>query len=1163
MKTNKRILASVVERNKLQKKYSNLEKDYSVSNNKLQDKTKMLINRTSPSNPYLNKNINLTGAAGTLPVAGAGFGGYVTSQGVFKSYPNQKTKDNIVGKNGCPVDNVQGVQKNQFSSSLIQGSNMVAGQACGYEGQNVYVSNLIDNPTATYKGCYFNTDANKNIAMESVNGITDFESCKTYAASNGYQLFGTTDLQANGLSQCVVSNNSFDNIKKTYRDASKLVLSENLYTLPVNNPQATTSMKINEKGQLVMFNSLGVEVYNSGNIVNECVNGGKIQVTNASYDINNIVANVRSGFTNLFSTIEGLTLQVNTKVLDKAQADKVAAEKVAADRASVAKLESDKALVAKLDADKAMAEKVAAEKNLVEKTAQAKLAADKAIAANMEADKANTNKVAADKVASQKSDAEKSASAKAVSAEKAAAKNKTDKTAAEKYTVAKAVADKALSEKTMANKNASTMALEAKTASDKAAQAKQVSDKANKDKELAAKMVSEKTALAKKASDKSNLAAASVVKANEAKVAADKIASEKAAVAKAAADKLASEKETTNKLSTAIARAKVEKAAAERTATEEEKTAAAKAALTAKAAADRAESERVAAVKAGEAKAAADKLLAERVSLAKLAANKASAAKAAAEREAANKEMAQKALAAKAAADKAAADKAAAERAAAAKAAAEKAAAERAAAAAAAAKKAEEERIARYATATKKMSETCNNNIECSVTANDLFGLSNASNFNAAYKCGNKTFTNKTPLSGSQTMILNCKDYINNNCKFYLLLLDNGNVGIYKGTSPPANGQIKPESLVHELYRNNPNKVLLKNDDWRAEKGKKGLNYLTQNDTLFPGEWIGSPTGTIKLMMKPDGKLELYTSVIKSGCSVNNGVTYGGKNINAIYEINEYKNINRKNLGKVAYIDSDANLREYPGSMLQKSNEYMVYNNYDSNGNDISNGVIPANNMDTCKTACNSNSECAGFIYKPNEGKCFLKNSGMYPSSDRQYVDINSNIKMGVRKPKVNPDLLQTCNKKINNIDSIRYGAYKKGNAMDENVYCGITEEIKPDVSVYNTVSNKIGQVSDNLNKTLNKLINTTNKKPREYNKQTVTGVNSKNDNIITKLKIDNLQWIQENYGNMKEGFGPNLNDIESMLSDADITVLQENYSYIMWSVLAVGLLSMTVSAVR
>ena len=1064
---------SVVERNKLQKKYSNLEKDYSVSNNKLQDKTKMLINRTSPSNPYLKKNITLTGAAGTLPVAGVGFGGYVTAQGVFKSYPNQKTKDNIVGKNGCPVDNVQGVQNNQFSSSLIQGSDMAAGQACGYEGQNVYVSSLIDKPTATYKGCYFNTDDNKNIAMEQVNGITDFESCKTYAASNGYQLFGTTDLQANGLSQCVVSNNSFDNIQKTYRDASKLVLFENLYTLPANNPQATSSMKINEKGQLVMFNSLGVEVYNSGNIVNECVNGGKIQVTNASYDINNIVANVRSGFTNLFSTIEGFGIPTKNKLLAKAAADKAAADKAAADKAA-----ADKAA-----ADKAAADKAAADKAAAERAAVAKAAADKAAVAKAEAEKTT--------------------------------------------------ADKAAKERAIVTERASVAAALAKARADKAALEKAASDKAAADKAAA-----ERAAVAKAAADK-------------------------AAAAKAAADRLSSEKESANRLSAAIARAKVERAAAERTAAEEEKAAATKAALTAKAAADRAESERVAAVKASAAKAAADKLLAERVAVSKLAAEKAAAAKAAAEKESADKAAAERAAAAKAAADKAAAEKAAAEREAAAKAAAEKAAAERAAAAAAAAKKAEEERIARYAAATKKLSEICNNNEECSVTANDLFGLSNASNFNAAYKCGNQSFTNKTPLSGSQTMILNCKDYINNNCKFYLLLQDNGNVGIYKGTSPPANGQIKPESLVHELYRNNPNKVLLKNDDWRAEKGKKGLNYLTQNDTLFPGEWIGSPTGTIKLMMKTDGKLELYTSFIKSGCAVNNGVTYGGKNINAIYEINEYKNMNRKDLGKVAYIDSDANLREYPETMLQKSNEYMVYNNYDSNGNDISNGVVPANNMETCKTACNSNTECAGFIYKPNEGKCFLKNSGMYPSSNRKYVDINSNIKMGVRQPKVNPDLIKTCNKKINNIDAVRYGSYKKGDLMDENVYCGITEEIKQDVSLYNTVSNKIGQISNTITKKLDNVIKDTNKKPREYNKQNVTGVNSKNDNIITKLKIDNLQWIQENYGNMKEGFGPNLNDIESMLSDADITVLQENYSYIMWSVLAVGLLSMTVSAVR
>jgi hypothetical protein len=242
--------------------------------------------------------------------------------------------------------------------------------------------------------------------------------------------------------------------------------------------------------------------------------------------------------------------------------------------------------------------------------------------------------------------------------------------------------------------------------------------------------------------------------------------------------------------------------------------------------------------------------------------------------------------------------------------------------------------------------------------------------------------------------------------------------------------------------------------------------------------------------------------------------------------------------------------------MLQKSNEYIVYNNYDSKGYDISNGVISANNIETCKTACNTKNECAGFIYKPNEGKCFLKNSGMYPSSERTPVDANSNMKMGVRKPKINSDLVQTCNKKINNIDAIRYGAYKKGDSMDENVYCGITEEMNPVVSLYNTVSNKLVKENNVITKSLDNIINTTISKPREYNKQTLKGVNYKNDNIITKIKIDNLKSVQE-------GFEPNINDIESMLTDADITVLQENYSYIMWSVLAVGLLSMTVSAVR
>ena len=42
-----------------------------------------------------------------------------------------------------------------------------------------------------------------------------------------------------------------------------------------------------------------------------------------------------------------------------------------------------------------------------------------------------------------------------------------------------------------------------------------------------------------------------------------------------------------------------------------------------------------------------------------------------------------------------------------------------------------------------------------------------------------------------------------------------------------------------------------------------------------------------------------------------------------------------------------------------------------------------------------------------------------------------------------------------------------------------------------------------------------------------------------------------------------NMNDINGMLSDTDLRVLQGNYSYIMWSILAVGILTITINTMR
>ena len=42
-----------------------------------------------------------------------------------------------------------------------------------------------------------------------------------------------------------------------------------------------------------------------------------------------------------------------------------------------------------------------------------------------------------------------------------------------------------------------------------------------------------------------------------------------------------------------------------------------------------------------------------------------------------------------------------------------------------------------------------------------------------------------------------------------------------------------------------------------------------------------------------------------------------------------------------------------------------------------------------------------------------------------------------------------------------------------------------------------------------------------------------------------------------------NMNDINSMLSDTDIKLLQENYGYIYWSILAIGLLTVTINQIK
>ena len=64
-----------------------------------------------------------------------------------------------------------------------------------------------------------------------------------------------------------------------------------------------------------------------------------------------------------------------------------------------------------------------------------------------------------------------------------------------------------------------------------------------------------------------------------------------------------------------------------------------------------------------------------------------------------------------------------------------------------------------------------------------------------------------------------------------------------------------------------------------------------------------------------------------------------------------------------------------------------------------------------------------------------------------------------------------------------------------------------------------------------------------------------------TNLKIKQEKNLPSN--NIEGMQNLDMNDLNSMLSDSDLRVLQENYSYIMWSILALGLLTVAINTMK
>ena len=319
------------------------------------------------------------------------------------------------------------------------------------------------------------------------------------------------------------------------------------------------------------------------------------------------------------------------------------------------------------------------------------------------------------------------------------------------------------------------------------------------------------------------------------------------------------------------------------------------------------------------------------------------------------------------------------------------------------------------------------------------------------------------------------------------------------------------------------------NPAYAAANGTYGQNWISSGSTLAAGDWVGSNSGNMALIMQGDGNLVLCTFSMASNCQQmadnNQG---GGLGANAIYDIGEVGV--QANMGKLAYIDQNAELHTYPASNFQYVNSYTKFDNTNSPNNDIPGAVYANATVEQCQTSCNNNPECAGFVFDSNS-YCWPKNSGMYPMANTLTPVVNDYTYIKNANPSSPPIGVPST---TNNTDSITYNNYVNGGAVSNEYGLANATSVQ---------QQQLAQLQTQMNLLSNQISNLTN----EFGEGSQTAATQMTTNVqgveeyLTDLTQTNSKI--QNYNT----------SIDNILKDSDIVVLQKNYDYLFWSILAAG----------
>ena len=409
-----------------------------------------------------------------------------------------------------------------------------------------------------------------------------------------------------------------------------------------------------------------------------------------------------------------------------------------------------------------------------------------------------------------------------------------------------------------------------------------------------------------------------------------------------------------------------------------------------------------------------------------------------------------------------------------------------------------------------------------------------AKEFTSTYSCYPDGSNSKTLFVGAEAKgkrtVYRCHKENKECTRSKLTITDDGNVTLIDHSG-------------NTIWQSGTSKTGLAVASKSAKQSKYGRNYMTGDEYLKLGEFVGSPSGNCyyTLDVGSDGTISLAIKYDVIGCSTTDSdkdTTLGkagmvGERSLASVALYKMKDgvVSTEEAGRMSYVDENMVRRPIPSKYVSQGSDYFSLGNYDAPGNDIK-SESSISDATACKSLCNSLEDCYGVVFDPTNQTCYLKNSNTFPVSGRVPSD---NLELYIRKQAVSVN--SSCPTSVTQTYGDVFDKLAIGKPVSENTVCGLGQVLANKQAAADAAEKKLQAVVSEIRGEMNNL----------------AGQEGKlNEDMLAQ--IDQLLRDMAKYEDTKEELelaNKGMTNVSAMNESSELDMISESYHYMLLVIVA------------